>query len=95
MDYGDYQRFMVKSFSFLSSPEIAEIYREMYHLSSGQITYKTLHYICGAKGLFIPLILAKRLDLAVTKTHNSDMLSLDIQNSITKMGVYLEDIGIE
>jgi hypothetical protein len=27
MDYGDYQRFMAKSFIFLNSGEIAEIYR--------------------------------------------------------------------
>ncbi len=60
----------------------------MYLLSSGQITYKTLHYICGAKGLFIPLILTKRLESAGGKNHNNDMLSLDIQNSITKMGTY-------
>ncbi len=58
----------------------------MYSLSSGSITYKAVHYICSTKGLFIPLLLSKRLSLnAVSKSLNSDMLCLDMQNNIKKM----------
>jgi len=60
--YGDFHNFMNKNFTFLSSIDIAQLYREIYSLSSGHITYKAIHYICGMKGLFIPLMLDKRMN---------------------------------
>jgi hypothetical protein len=84
--FGDFHNFMCKNFTFLSSIEIAELYREVYSLSSGHITYKAIHYICGLKGLFIPLMLSKRITKnVIEQTLNQDMLLLDIQNSLTKM----------
>ena len=80
---------MSKNFTFLPSAEIAAPYRETYTLSSGHINYRTIHYVCGMRGLFIPLLLAKRLG----KSHfehslNNDMLLLDMQNTLTKMSAH-------
>jgi hypothetical protein len=60
--FGDFHNFMAKNFSFITSIQAAELYREVYSLSSGHITHKTIHYICGYKGLFIPLLLEKRVN---------------------------------
>lgn len=80
---------MMKNFSFMSSVEIGQLYREVYALSSGHITYKAIHYICGVKGLFIPLMLSKRINKsAIEPSLNQDMLLLDIQNSLTKMNCH-------
>lgn len=82
---------MNKNFVFLSSIEIAELYREIYSLSSGHITYKAIHYICGVKGLFIPLMLEKRMNRSpIDQSLGNDMLLLDIQNNLTKMSAHFE-----
>lgn len=86
---------MCKNFSFISSVEIAELYREVYALSSGHITYKAIHYVCGVRGLFIPLMLAKRVNRnTLEQSLNQDMLLLDIQNSLTKMNCHFEELGV-
>lgn len=47
--------------------------------------------MCGVKGLFIPLLLSKRVTKnTLEQTLNQDMLLLDIQNSLTKMNVHFE-----
>jgi hypothetical protein len=63
--YLDFYNFMIKNFEFLTTIDICELYREAYSLSSGHISYKTIHYICTSKGLFIPLIWAKRLSMNI------------------------------
>jgi hypothetical protein len=94
--FGDFHHFMCKNFTFLSSPETAELYRELYAMSSGHITYKAIHYLCGVRGLFIPLLLSKRVSRnGLEQTLNNDMLLLDIQNSLSKTGGQFEELGIE
>jgi len=47
------------------------------------------------KGLFIPLLLARRINKNMfEQTLNNDMLLLDIQNSLTKMNGHFEEIGV-
>jgi hypothetical protein len=92
--FGDCHHFLASNFTFLTSPQIAEIYRELYTLSSGHVTHKALHYLCGSKGLFIPLMLDKRAARAGTeKSLGGDMLLLDVQNVVTKMVGQLEEFG--
>ena len=82
---------MITNFTFLSSVEIAELYRSVYALSSGHITYKAIHYMCGMHGLFIPLMLAKRVSRNVQEESlNNNMLLLDIQNTLNKTGSHIE-----
>lgn len=88
--FGDCHHFLTSNFSFLTSPQIAELYRELYTLSSGHVTHKALHYLCGSKGLFIPLLLEKRAARAGEKGLGADMLLLDVQNAVTKMAGQLE-----
>ena len=52
---------MEKNFPFLLSQDIAQLFRETYGLSLGNITYKSIHYICSVKGLFIVLLKEKML----------------------------------
>ncbi len=52
--------------------------------------------MCLSKGLFIPLIWAKRLNINVLeKSLNSDMILLDIQNSTRKINGHLIELGVE
>lgn len=50
---------MSKNFDFMTKSDIAKLYREIYTLGVSHITYKTVHYICSMRGLFIPLLKAK------------------------------------
>lgn len=50
---------MTKNFDFLTKSDIAKLYRDMYTLGVSHITYKTIHYVCSMRGLFIPLLKAK------------------------------------
>jgi len=93
--FGDFHHFMVKNFSYLNSVQIAELYRETYLMSSGHVTYRAIHYICGIKGLFIPLLIAKRTQSGNDKTINGDMLLLDMQNNLSKMSQHFEQAGLE
>lgn len=47
---------MYKNFPFLTKGDIAKLYREIYALGLGRVTYKTIHFICLMRGLFIPLL---------------------------------------
>ena len=94
--YENFHHFMSTNFSHLTSVEVAELYRETYMLSSGHPTYKTIHYVCGMRGLFIPLLLHKRRGKGhLEQSLNNDMLLLDMQNSLTKMSGHMEELGVE
>lgn len=48
------------------------------------------------KGLFIPLILSKRINQStLDKSLNNDMLLLDMQNNLAKISPHLEEAGVE
>lgn len=81
---------MTKNFEFLTTVDVCELYRETYSLTSGKINHKAVHYICQCRGLFIPLIWAKRLNMNVLeKSLNNDMILLDLQNNARKMNGHL------
>lgn len=87
---------MSKNFDFLTTVDICELYRETYSLSSGKITHKAVHFVCQSKGLFIPLIWSKRLNMNVLeKSINSDMILLNLQNHTRKMNGHLTEMGVE
>lgn len=63
----------------------------MYTLGVSHITYKTIHFVCSTRGLFIPLLRSKlstkaltQIDAKYPKTFE-DILFLDIQNSLNNM----------
>lgn len=52
--------------------------------------------MCGMKGLFIPLLLAKRVNKNILEQSlTQDMLLLDIQNNLTKTSIHFEEFGAE
>ena len=52
--------------------------------------------MCGVKGLFIPLLLAKRVNNNILEQSlTQDMLLLDIQNNLTKTSIHFEEFGVE
>ena len=52
--------------------------------------------MCGMKGLFIPLLLAKRVNNNILEQSlTQDMLLLDIQNNLTKTSIHFEEFGVE
>lgn len=59
ISYTEYSAFMSKNFDFLTKNDIAKLYREIYTLGVSHITYKTIHYVCSMRGLFIPLLRTK------------------------------------
>lgn len=82
---------MSKNFDFLTKGDIAKLYREIYTLGVSNITYKTIHYICSAKGLFIPLLRAKlgtKVEIGIDSKYPKmfeDLLFLELQNSLNNM----------
>ena len=52
---------MEKNFEFLTKGDIAKLYREIYAIGMGDISYKLIHYVCTTRGLFIPLIQHKMM----------------------------------
>ena len=50
---------MTKNFPYLTKSDTAKLFREIYALGVGRITYKTIHYNCLMRGLFIPLLQKK------------------------------------
>lgn len=61
--FTEYSSFMVKNFSYLTRGDVAKLYRETYTLGVGEITYKTIHFVCSMRGLFIPLVRHKLMNL--------------------------------
>ena len=77
---------MEKNFPFLTTQDVSRLFRETYTLAMGNITYKTIHFICSSKGLFIPLIREKlmrkcRSQPKENKDYN-DLLYIDLQNCV-------------
>lgn len=52
--------------------------------------------MCGTRGLFIPLLLNKRITKNnLEHTLSKDMLLLNIQNTVGKASVHFEELGVE
>jgi hypothetical protein len=92
---------MSKNFDFLTKGDIAKLYREIYTLGVSHITYKTIHFVCSVKGLFIPLLRNKsfsKFDMSTETKYPKpfeDILFLHLQNSLNNMVSGMEEYGLE